>query len=34
VVSEMNWWGVPGGGWNRVDYRTVTSMRGILGFIY
>lgn len=34
VVSEMNWWGVPGGGWGRVDYRTVTSMRGILGFIY
>src|SRR5207253_6268316 len=23
VVSEMNWWGVPGGGWGRVDYRTV-----------
>jgi surface antigen len=34
VVSEMNWWGVPGGGWGRVDYRAVTSMRGILGFIY
>jgi surface antigen len=34
VVSEMNWWGVPGGGWNRVDYRTVTSMQGVLGFIY
>lgn len=34
VVSEMNWWGVPGGGWGRVDYRTVRSMRGILGFIY
>jgi surface antigen len=34
VISEMNWWGVPGGGWGRVDYRTVTSMRGILGFIY
>ncbi len=34
LVSEMNWWGVPGGGWNRVDYRTVTSMRGVLGFIY
>jgi surface antigen len=34
VVSEMNWWGVSGGGWNRVDYRTVTSMRGVLGFIY
>ena len=34
VVSEMNWWGVPGGGWGRVDYRTVTTMRGILGFIY
>jgi len=34
VVSEMNWWGVPGGGWNQVDYRTVTSMRDVLGFIY
>jgi surface antigen len=34
VVSEMNWWGVSGGGWNRVDYRTVTSMSGVLGFIY
>jgi len=34
LVSEMNWWGVPGGGWNRVDYRTVTSMQGVLGFIY
>lgn len=34
VVSEMNWWGVPGGGWNRVDYRTVTSTLNILGFIY
>ncbi len=34
VVSEMNWWGVPGGGWNRLDYRTVTSMLGVLGFIY
>ncbi len=34
VVSEMNWWGVLGGGWNRVDYRRVTSMRGVLGFIY
>jgi surface antigen len=34
LVSEMNWWGVPGGGWNRVDYRTVSSMRGVLGFIY
>lgn len=34
TVSEMNWWGVPGGGWGRVDYRRVTSMRGILGFIY
>jgi surface antigen len=34
VVSEMNWWGVPGGGWGRVDYRTVTSRQGILGFIY
>ena len=34
LVSEMNWWGAPGGGWGRVDYRTVSSMRGILGFIY
>jgi surface antigen len=34
LVSEMNWWGVPAGGWNRVDYRTVTSMQGVLGFIY
>lgn len=34
LVSEMNWWGVPGGGWDRVDYRTVTSMAGVLGFIY
>ena len=34
LVSEMNWWGVAGGGWNRVDYRTVTSMQGVLGFIY
>jgi hypothetical protein len=34
VVSEMNWWGVPGGGWDRVDYRTVTSMANVLGFIY
>jgi hypothetical protein len=34
LVSEMNWWGVPGGGWGRVDYRTVTSTRGVLGFIY
>ena len=34
IVSEMNWWGVTGGGWNRVDYRTVTSMQGVLGFIY
>jgi surface antigen len=34
LVSEMNWWGVSGGGWNRVDYRTISSMKGILGFIY
>lgn len=34
LISEMNWWGVPGGGWGKVDYRTVTSMNGILGFIY
>lgn len=34
LVSEMNWWGVAGGGWNRVDYRTVSSMAGVLGFIY
>jgi surface antigen len=34
LVSEMNWWGVPGGGWNRVDYRTISSTAGVLGFIY
>jgi surface antigen len=34
TISEMNWWGVAGGGWGKVDYRTVTSMAGILGFIY
>ena len=34
VVSEMNWWGVRGGGWNRVDHRRIKSMRGVLGFIY
>jgi len=34
LVSEMNWWGVPGGGWGRVDYRTVSSFSGVLGFIY
>jgi surface antigen len=34
LVSEMNWWGVPGGGWGRVDYRTVSSLSGVLGFIY
>ena len=34
LVSEMNWWGVPGGGWGRVDYRTVTTLSGVLGFIY
>ena len=34
VVSEMNWWGVAGGGWGKVDYRTISSMSGILGFIY
>ena len=34
LVSEMNWWGVRGGGWGRVDYRAVTSNRGVLGFIY
>lgn len=34
TVSEMNWWGVPGGGWGRVDYRRVTSMAGVIGFIY
>ena len=34
TISEMNWWGVPGGGWGRVDIRTVTSLSGILGFIY
>ena len=34
VISEMNWWGVAGGGWGKVDYRTISSMAGILGFIY
>jgi surface antigen len=34
LISEMNWWGVPGGGWGRVDYRTVSSLSGVLGFIY
>ena len=34
LVSEMNWWGVPGGGWGRVDYRTVSTLSGVLGFIY
>jgi surface antigen len=34
LVSEMNWWGVRGGGWNRVDHRRIKSMRGVLGFIY
>lgn len=34
VISEMNWWGVAGGGWGKVDYRTITSLAGILGFIY
>ena len=34
LVSEMNWWGVTGGGWGGVDYRTVSSLRGVLGFIY
>ncbi|MDQ6711325.1 MAG: CHAP domain-containing protein [Candidatus Dormibacteraeota bacterium] len=33
VISEMNWYG-SGGGWGKVNYRTVTSMNGILGFIY
>jgi len=33
VISEMNWYG-SGGGWGKVDYRTLTSMAGILGFIY
>jgi len=33
LISEMNWYG-SGGGWGKVDYRTITSMSGILGFIY
>ena len=33
LISEMNWYGA-GGGWGKVDYRTITSMWGILGFIY
>ena len=34
TVSEMNWWGVLGGGWARVDERRVTSPGGVIGFIY
>ncbi len=33
-VSEMNFSGVPGGGWDRVDYRWVQDGAGYLGFIY
>ena len=33
-VSEMNFYGVPGGGWDRVDYRWVQDGAGYLGFIY
>ena len=33
TISEMNWYG-SGGGFGKVDYRTITSMAGILGFIY
>ncbi len=33
-VSEMNFSGVPGGGWDRVDYRWVPDGAGYLGFIY
>jgi surface antigen len=29
VVSEMNW-----GRWGVVDLRTITSLKGVLGFIY
>ncbi|MHB1638727.1 MAG: CHAP domain-containing protein [Candidatus Dormibacteria bacterium] len=32
-VSEMNF-GVPGGGWDRVDFRWVMNGAGYLGFIY
>jgi surface antigen len=35
VVSEMNNWGVGGGGWGRIDRRTVSrSDRSVIGFIY
>ena len=35
VISEMNYFGVPGGGWGRVDRRTLTlDTPDILGFIY
>lgn len=35
LVSEMNYYGAPGGGWGRVDERTLTgSEPGIMGFIY
>ena len=33
LISEMNWYGA-GGGFGKVDYRTIRSMQGILGFIY
>lgn len=35
VVSEMNFWGISGGGWGRVDSRTVTpGSVFVVGFIY
>jgi len=35
VVSEMNYYGVPGGGWGRVDHRTIRpGTVFVVGFIY
>lgn len=34
-ISEMNFFGAPGGGWGRVDHRMIsTGDRGLSGFIY
>jgi surface antigen len=33
-VSEMSFYGVAGGGWDKVDYRWVPDGAGYLGFIY
>jgi surface antigen len=36
VISEMNNYGAAGGGWGRVDHRTLRGVggNGIAGFIY